>query len=142
VEAVRDWGRFNDEVIAEFRANRGVVERFGGLAVVIVHTIGARSGRIREVPLIPVFDDDRMLLFGTAAGAPRDPAWCFNLRSHPRVDVEFGAERFLADVVELPGAEGTRIVGRRAESNPQLAAYITSAAPRAIPVFSINRIDH
>lgn len=136
---MRDWDSFNADVIAEFRASGGVVARFGGLPVLIVHTIGARSGAAREVPLIPVFEDERMLLFGTAQGAPTDPAWCHNLRAHPIVDIEFGTERFAAEVVELRADEADAIVGHRAGSTPQLADYVARAAPRRIPVFEIRR---
>jgi deazaflavin-dependent oxidoreductase (nitroreductase family) len=136
---VRDWDTFNADVIAEFRSNGGEVARFGGLPVVIVHTIGARSGTVREVPLIPVFLDDQMLLFGTAAGSPAHPAWYFNLRAHPRVTVEYGTETYTADVALLPDADADRLVSRQAESAPQLAEYVASASPRVIPVFSINR---
>lgn len=136
---MREWASFNADVIAEFRANQGVVARFGGLPVVIVHTLGARSGAIREVPLIPVFEDDRMLLFGTAEGSLTDPDWCHNLRAHRDVDVEFGRERFSAEVVELGPEDACAIVGHRADSTPQLADYVSRAAPRPIPVFEIRR---
>jgi deazaflavin-dependent oxidoreductase (nitroreductase family) len=134
-----DMNNWNLQIIAEFRANGGVVTRFGGLPVVIVHTIGARSGIVREVPLIPVFLDDQMLLFGTAAGSPAHPAWYFNLRAHPSVTVEYGTETFTADVSLLPDADADRLVSRQAATTPQLAEYVTSAAPRAIPVFEITR---
>jgi len=137
---MRDWLSFNADVIAEFRANGGVVGRFGGLPLVIVHTFGAKTGAIREFPLIPVFEDDRMLLFGTAQGAPADPAWCFNLRANPRVRIELGDEQFVADVNEVPADEAADIVGRRAATTPQLADYVASAG-RPIPVFEVTRID-
>lgn len=138
---MRDWQSFNDDVIAEFRANRGVVARFGGLPVVIVHTIGARSGTEREVPLIPVFEGDRTLLFGTAQGATTDPAWCHNLRAHPIVEIEDGGGRHRASVIELPAADATAIVQRRASTTPQLADYVERARPRRIPVFEITPVD-
>lgn len=136
---MRDWASFNADVIAEFRSNNGVVARFGGLPVVIVHTVGARSGTIRETPLIPVFDDGRMLLFGTAQGAPADPAWCHNLRANPVVDVEDGIERYTAEVPELDVRRATEIVTRHARVSQQLADYVTGAAPRVIPVFEVQR---
>lgn len=136
---MRDWATLNTSVIAEFRANGGRVERFGDLPVVILHTIGARSGSVREVPLIPVFVADRMLLFGTAAGARSHPSWYFNLVAHPRITVESGVETFAADVVLLPDAEGEQIVINRAASTPQLADYVAAAAPRVIPVFEVTR---
>lgn len=135
-----DWKALNAEVIAEFRANGGQVARFGELPVVILHTIGARSGRVREVPLIAVIDDDEMLLYGTKAGATRHPDWTFNLRANPQITVEYGTERFQANVVELPEADATRKLSSQAESVPQFAEYVASAAPRVIPVFSINRL--
>ena len=130
----------NAEVIAEFRANGGRVARFGDLPLVILHTLGARSGRPREVPLIAVIDGDEMLLYGTKAGATTHPDWYFNLKANPQITVEFGSERFRANVVQLPEAEAERRVRSHAESTPQLAQYVSSAAPRVIPVFSINRI--
>jgi deazaflavin-dependent oxidoreductase (nitroreductase family) len=136
---MRDWASFNADVIAEFRTNNGVVARFGGLPVVIVHTVGARSGTIRETPLVPVFDEDRMLLFGTAQGAPTDPAWCHNLRANPIVDVEDRTERYTAEVFELGVHRATEIVARHARITQQLAEYVASAAPRTIPVFDVQR---
>jgi deazaflavin-dependent oxidoreductase (nitroreductase family) len=137
---MRDWAALNAVVIEEFRSNGGRVERFGHLPVVIVHAIGARTGELREIPLIAVFEEDEMLLFGTAAGSPRDPSWCHNVRAHPRVTVEYESECFVADVAQLPADRAERIVGTRAADTPQLAGYITSAAPRIIPVFSVVRV--
>ena len=133
-----DWKPLNAEVVAEFRANAGKVARFGDLPLVILHTIGAKSGRVREVPLIVVIEGDEMLLYGTKAGATTHPDWYFNLKANPQITVEFGSESFRANVVQLPEAE--RRIRSHAESTPQLAQYVSSAAPRVIPVFSINRI--
>ncbi len=135
-----DWDTLNAEVISEFRANGGKVARFGELPVVILHTIGAKSGKVREIPLIVVQDGDEMLLFGTKAGSPTHPVWYYNLRAHPRITIEFGEGRFTANVLELPEAEADGKVRQMAEANDQFADYMKSAAPRRIPVFSIVRI--
>ncbi len=135
-----DWDTLNPKVIAEFRANGGKVEQFGNLPVVILHTIGARSGKVREIPLIVVIDGGQTLIFGTKAGAQKHPAWYFNLKAKPRIDVEMGDERYSADIVELPRAEAGEILRRQAEKLPQLAEYVRAASPRRIPVFSIKRI--
>jgi deazaflavin-dependent oxidoreductase (nitroreductase family) len=136
-----DWSRLNPEVIDEFRANGGKVARFGDLPVVILHTIGARSGKLLEVPLIVVRDGEEMLLFASSAGAKKHPAWVHNLRAHPRITVETGSERYEADVVELPEPERRRRVELQAKQTPQFADYVSSAAPREIPAFSIERVD-
>ena len=134
-----DWKPLNADVIAEFRSNEGKVAWFGDLPVVILHTIGARSGEVREIPLIVVLDGDDMLLFGTKAGSHTHPDWYFNLRANPRITIEYGTERFTADVVELSEADAERKVQKQARSTPLLVEYLKSAAPRVIPVFSINR---
>jgi deazaflavin-dependent oxidoreductase (nitroreductase family) len=135
-----DWPSLNAEVIAEFRANEGRVARFGDLPVAILHTVGAKSGQVRETPLIIVRDGDEMLIFGTKAGATTHPDWYFNLRAHPRITVELGTESFTADVLDLPEAEARQKVQAQASSVQAFADYVASAAPRVIPVFSINRV--
>ena len=137
---MRDWSTFNAEIVREFRSNGGRVTRFGGLPLIILHTVGARSGIVREVPLIPVLEGDDMFVFATAEGSPTHPAWYFNLRAHPRITVETAEGRFTADVVQLGDEDAASMVGPRAAAVAQLAEYVVSAAPRRIPVFSINPI--
>ena len=129
----------NPEVIAEFRANDGVVKRFGGLPIIILHTVGARTGKVREIPLIPVFEGERMLLYGTAAGSPSHPAWYYNLRAHPRITVEYGAETFEADIVQLDDHEAAGILAMHALENEVLVQYMEEASPRVVPVFEVKR---
>jgi deazaflavin-dependent oxidoreductase (nitroreductase family) len=135
-----DWGQLNPEVVAEFRRNGGRVARFGDSPMVILHVIGARTGKVRETPLIVVLDEQEMLLFGTNAGSSEAPAWAANLRAHPRITVELGTETFTADVLPLPKAERRARVRLQAERIPAFAAYVDSAAPREIPVFTIRRV--
>ena len=132
---------FNAQVIAEFRANGGKVVQFGDQPMVILHTIGARSGEEREIPLAVGVDGDELLVFANDGGAPRHPSWYFNLKAHSRIEVEMATERFQADVVELPEAEAQRKREAVARTEPQFAESVAAAAPRPIPVFSITRID-
>ena len=136
-----DWKTLNPAVVAEFRANGGKVRQFGDLPVVILNTVGARTGRILEVPLITVIEDDgTLLLFGTNAGASRQPVWLYNVRAHPEITVEMGEEQFRARIVELDEAERLRRIEIQSERTPQFATYIASAAPRPVPVFVIERL--
>jgi len=132
---------FNSEIVREFRANGGRVARFGDLPVIVLHTIGAVSGAVRLTPLIPVFDGDDMFVFATAAGAPKDPAWCANLLANPRITIESADGEFVGDVRPLPPTDAQRMIDERAATTPQLAAYVESAAPRRIPVFSITPVS-
>lgn len=131
---------FNAQIVEEFRANGGKVAMFGDAPVVILHAIGAKSGQVRETPLVTLIDDDGMVVFASAAGAPTHPAWYHNLKANPEITVEFGTDSFAARLDELPADVAKAKLEAQAEIMPQFAGYVVSAAPRAIPAFSITRI--
>ncbi len=132
------WHSFNAEVIEEYRSNGGRVARFGGLRIIVLHTVGARTGRVREIPLIVVERGGELLVYGTAEGAPRDPAWVHNLRAKPEIAVELDGDVRRAVFEELSAGEAAAIVAAHAEHTPQLATYVASATPRPIPVFRVH----
>jgi deazaflavin-dependent oxidoreductase (nitroreductase family) len=133
-----DWKSLNRNVIEEFRINSGRVAQFGDLPVVILNTIGAKTGNLLEVPLITVIDDGRMYLFGTNAGAKKQPAWIYNLRANPVIDVEFKTEVFRANLTELDGQQRKDRIQIQSQQTPQFADYIASSAPRQVAVFRID----
>ncbi len=133
---MNDW---NAQIIAEFRANGGKVEQFGDAPLVILHTIGAKSGELRETPLVALDNEDGLFVFASKAGAPGNPDWYHNLKATPEITVEYGTESFTADVVELPEDIGQARLRTQAGLMPQFGEYIESAAPRVIPAFSITR---
>lgn len=131
-----DW---NAQIIDEFRANGGKAAQFGDTPLVILHTIGAKSGEVREIPLMALVEGDDLYVFASKAGGPTNPDWYYNLKAHPEITVEFGTETFTATLTELPEDEGQAKLRAQAESMPQFGEYITSAAPRVIPTFHITR---
>ena len=88
----RDW---NAEVIAEFRANHGQVAApyDDPPPMLLLHTVGARSGREHVVPMRCLPDGDRLYVFASAHGSARNPDWYHNVVAHPDFDIEMGAER-------------------------------------------------
>lgn len=134
-----DWKTVNATIIAEFRENEGRVKQFGDLPVAILHTIGAKSGNLLEVPLITIIEDERMYVYGSNAGAKKHPTWIYNLRKHPNIKVEYGAGSFRATIKELSVEDAAKMVRVQAEHSPQFADYVTNAAPRQITVFEICR---
>jgi deazaflavin-dependent oxidoreductase (nitroreductase family) len=131
-----DW---NAQVIAEFRANGGKVAQFGDAPLVILHTIGAKSGEVREIPLVALVEGDDLYVFASKAGSTTNPDWYFNLGAHPEITVEYGTDTFDATVTELPEDEGQAKLRAQAELMPIFGEYIVSAAPRVIPAFHIAR---
>ncbi len=133
---VNDWNR---QVIEEFRANGGKVAQFGDAPLVILHTIGAKSGQLRETPLVALVEGDELYVFASKAGAPTHPDWYFNLKANPEIDVEYGTDTFRANVAELPADEAAAKLSAQAELMPQFGEYVASAKPRVIPAFHLQR---
>jgi deazaflavin-dependent oxidoreductase (nitroreductase family) len=131
-----DW---NDQVMAEFRANGGKVEQFGDAPMIILHTIGAKSGKLREIPLVCLPEGDRWIVFASKAGAPVNPDWAYNLRANPAIEVEVGTEKFAAAVTEVTGPERDRLYATQVERMPQFGEYEQKAGDRLIPVFALSR---
>ena len=130
---------FNRSVIEEFRANGGRVAMFGDAPVVILHTIGARTGQIREIPLVAHLEDGQLAVFASKAGSPTHPDWYRNLVANPDIEVEFGTERFTAHVRELDPDAAERRLAAQAAVMPVFADYVAKAAPRRIPVLVLER---
>ena len=133
-----DW---NDKIIASFRENDGTVERFGR-NLVIMHTLGAKSGEPRLNPVMGIPEDGSWLVAATYAGQPVDPAWAHNLRAHPDIDLEAaklegGVETVAVHAEELP--EPARSVGweKFKQASPGFADYETKT-DRAFPVFKLS----
>ena len=135
-DSMNDW---NAQIITEFRANQGKVAAFGDGPMVILHSTGAKSGLQRENPLVPLLLGDDMYLVASKAGAPSHPDWYYNLKANPRVEIEFGTERFAADTVEVTGAQRDVLYAKQVEAQPGFAEY-EKKTDRVIPVLAVNRV--
>ena len=87
----RSW---NDEVIAEFRANHGEVAApyDDPPPMLLLHTIGAKSGKEHIVPMRGLPDDESLYVFASAHGSDRQPDWYYNLVANPDITIEKGTE--------------------------------------------------
>lgn len=130
---------FNRGIVEEFRANGGVVGGpFEGGSLLLLHTTGAKSGKPRLSPLAYLTVDGRMLIIGSYAGAPKDPAWVHNLRANPRARIEIGTDAYDVDVRELPPEERDAAYPKVTEAAPVFAEY-QAKTPRSIPLFELTR---
>lgn len=130
---------FNRNIVEEFRANGGKVGGpFEGGTLLLLHTTGAKSGKTRLSPLAYLTIDGRMMIVGSYAGAPKNPAWVHNLRAHPRAFIEIGTEAYDVDVRELPDDERDAMYPKLVELAPVFAEYQSKTA-RAIPLFELTR---
>ena len=130
---------FNQSIIDEFRTNAGKVGGpFEGADLLLLTTTGAKSGREHTAPLGYFRDGDQLLIIGSAAGAPRHPAWYHNLLAHPLVRVELGTEEFEAVAVPAEGERRDRLFAYVAGEEPGYAEYQTLTT-RVIPVVVLER---
>ena len=131
-----DW---NKAVIEEFRANDGKVGgHFENIPLLLLHTMGAKSGEPRLNPVAYMADGERYVIVASKGGSPTHPAWYYNLVAHPEVTVEVGTETFQAhaDVVQEP--ERTELFGKVSTQYPGFAEYERKTT-RVIPVVVLTR---
>jgi deazaflavin-dependent oxidoreductase (nitroreductase family) len=133
---------FNSRIIEEFRANEGRVA--GPLArtpILLLHHIGAKSGSERVTPLAcrPQGDGDYVIV-ASNAGSPTHPGWYYNLKAHPTVEVEVGAETLMVRAEELGGAARDALWSKLLAASPSLTKYKAKTA-RQIPKFMLTRAD-
>ncbi|MEJ8669974.1 nitroreductase/quinone reductase family protein [Streptomyces sp. MS1.AVA.1] len=132
---------FNQQVIDEFRANKGRVGGyFEGARLILLTTTGARTGRPHTTPVGYLPDGaDRVLVIASAGGAPSHPAWFHNLIANPQVTVESGAFTYEAQAVVLDGEERDEAFARAVEADPGWAEY-QEKTRRVIPVVALYEI--
>jgi deazaflavin-dependent oxidoreductase (nitroreductase family) len=133
--AASDW---NSKIIEEFRANQGKVGGpFAGAPLLLLHTVGARTGQPRVNPVMYQPVGGSYAIFATKGGAPTHPAWYHNLLAHPRLSAEIGSQTvpLVARVAE--GAERDRIWTVQKRDQPGFADYETKTT-RQIPVIILD----
>lgn len=134
-----DFNDFNQKVIAEFRANAGVVGcMFEGVPLLLVTSTGAKSGAARISPLAYDSDGDRFVIIASKGGAPSHPDWYHNLRANPTATVEVGAETMQVTATEAQGEERDRLYDQMAAKMPNFAEYQRNTS-RKIPVIVLER---
>ncbi len=131
----------NAKNVAEFRASGGALSAFGAAPVLLLTTIGVKSGEPRVNPMMYLADDDRpdrVYVFASAAGADKDPAWVGNLVARPDdITVEIGAERLQAHAQLLDEPSRAATYARQASLYPGFGRY-QAMTERAIPVAALD----
>lgn len=135
---------FNKDIIEEFRTNNGTVSAMGfGRALVLVHSVGAKSGEPRINPLVALRDEDGWLIPASAGGSPKNPAWYYNLVAQPAIEIEYaddegGISTAKVSARELTGAERDAAWKRFEERSQGFTKYQETAGDRVIPVFRLD----
>lgn len=118
----------------------GTTLRDTGQPVVVITSVGARSGKLRKNPVMRVEHDGRYVAVASKGGAPENPSWYENLRAHPVVELQDGPVRKDYRAREIDGAEREQWWERAVATYPPYADYQRST-DRQIPVFLLEPVD-
>jgi deazaflavin-dependent oxidoreductase (nitroreductase family) len=130
---------WNDKIIEEFRANGGKVGGpFEGAPLLLLHSVGARSGAGRVHPVMYQKVGDSFAVFASKGGAPSNPDWYHNLVANPRATVEVDSETFAVVARVAEGEERERIWTKQKAAYPGFAEY-EQRTTRSIPVVILER---
>jgi deazaflavin-dependent oxidoreductase (nitroreductase family) len=130
-----DW---NARTIAEFRSHHGKVGGpFEGAPLLLLHHIGARSGKSRINPVMYLKDRERYVIFASKGGADTNPDYYYNLKAHPDVKIEVGDETIDVRAEEITGHERDRLYARQASLYPAFGEY-QRGTKRVIPVIALT----
>lgn len=129
---------FNAQIIEEFRANEGVVGGpFEGATLLLLHHVGAKSGKDRVNPLVYNRDGDRYVVFASKAGAPTNPDWYHNIKADPNITIEVGTDTIDVVASEASGEERDRLFDAQVQRSPQFGEY-RDKTDRVIPVILLT----
>jgi deazaflavin-dependent oxidoreductase (nitroreductase family) len=130
-----DWARKQAE---DFEASNG--EGSGdmrGMAIIVVTSVGAKSGKLRKTPLMRVEHDGEYAAVASLGGAPNNPVWYHNLKKNPHVELQDGPVKKDYIARELSGEERDLWWDRAVKAFPDYANYQTKTE-RVIPVFVLT----
>lgn len=128
-------------LIDDFRSHGGEVTEgvHAGRTVLLLATVGAKTGAPRIAPLVYTRDGGRYVIVASKGGAPAHPAWYFNLVADPLVTVEVGGETIAARATVTEGADRDRLFAAHAAEFPYFVGYQKKTS-RVIPVVLLLRI--
>lgn len=131
-----DWARKQGEA---FEASNGAeANTLRGMPIVLLTSVGAKSGKLRKTALMRVEHDGEYAVVASRGGAPKHPVWYFNLKAQPHVELQDGAERHDYLARELDGGERDTWWERAVAAYPPYADY-QAKTERLIPVFVLER---
>ena len=132
---------FNRTIIEEFRSNGGQVGgNFSGFPLLLLTTIGAKSGQQRTNPLAYHRDGDRWIVMASKAGSPTNPDWFHNLVANSDVKIEVGTETIDVKATVAAREERDTLYARQVAVYPQYGEY-ENRTSRKIPVVILTRRD-
>jgi F420H(2)-dependent quinone reductase len=132
------WARDQVELYERSGGTQGT--ELNGKPVIILTSVGAKTGKIRKTPLMRVEHDGEYAVVASRGGAPTHPVWYYNLAANPHVELQDGAVKKDYEAREVTGTERETWWERAVAAWPDYANYQTKTT-RTIPVFVLTPIS-
>lgn len=124
-----------------YRATRGkLFGRMGKSPLLLLNTVGRKTGRKRTTPLIYVMDGENFVIIASKGGAPTHPAWYLNLMANPDVKVEVGDREVHVKAEEVYGEDKSRLWRKMVETYPTYDDY-QMKTERKIPLLVLRPVN-
>lgn len=114
--------------------------RMGRSPVLLLTTVGRKTGKARTTPLLYLADGDRLVIVASFGGAARHPAWWLNLRDTPEATVRLGDRPRRVRAAPAEGDERARLWSDLVRMYPDYAKYQQSTS-RQLPVIVLHPLD-
>jgi deazaflavin-dependent oxidoreductase (nitroreductase family) len=133
-----DWARENAETYEASGGTDGT--ELKGRPVILLTTVGAKTGKIRKTPLMRVEHEGDYAVVASLGGAPKNPVWYYNIKANPRVELQDGPTVGEYDSREIFGDEKAAWWERAVATWPDYADY-QKKTDREIPVFVLSSVQ-
>lgn len=138
VPSKTEWVRNNVEEFEGSDGKKGGTLPGTPYPVVVVTSVGAKSGNLRKNPVMKVERNGAYLAVASKGGAPENPEWYYNFVAHPEVELQDGAEKHVYRVRELEGEERQDWWDHAVATWSTYASY-AEKTDRLIPIFLLER---
>lgn len=130
-----DWARKQAEA---YEASNGEeASTLRGKPIIVLTTVGAKTGALRKTALMRVEHDGRYAVVASKGGAPDEPKWAENMRRHPHVELQDGDVKRDYTARELTGDERAEWWARATAAWPDYDNY-QAKTDRQIAVFVLE----
>jgi F420H(2)-dependent quinone reductase len=111
-----------------------------GKPVIVLTSVGAKTGKLRKSPLMRVEHDGEYAVVASLGGAPKNPVWYYNLTANPHVELQDGPVKQDYQAREVHGEEYAAWLERAVAVWPDYADY-QKKTTRTMPIFVLTPLE-
>ena len=137
--SVFDFARDQVDLYERSGGTQGT-ENQGGGPVIVLTSVGAKTGKLRKSPLMRVEHDGEYAVVASLGGAPKNPVWYYNLTANSRVELQDGPVKKDYQAREVHGEEYATWLERAVAVWPDYAEY-QKKTTRTMPIFVLTPLD-